>query len=156
MTQPKSQNEITGIHKVPLYGALAVVVFSLICVLGAVVTQSGQVGRTIGEPVLERTIAFRNDPSGVVTVLDANTQEALVQFGIGEGAFVRMSVRSMTLQRASQRVDHKLPYRLVQTAKGKLSFVDPETGHFIKLNAFGAVAMSSFSQLLPGHSEKGA
>lgn len=152
----RQQHEITGIHRLPLYGALAVVLFALVVVAGALVTDSGKVGRTIGEPVAERTIGFRDEAGGIVSVFDADTQQTLGRFGVGEGAFVRMSVRSMTLKRISKRVSHELPYRLVRTAEGKLSFIDPATGHFIKLNAFGSVAISSFSQFLPDHSEKGA
>lgn len=149
-------DQITGFHKLPLFGALGVVLFSLTLVTVAVVTDSGRVERQIGNPVAERSITFRNESAGVVSVLDAETRETIGKFGIGEGAFVRMSVRSMTLNRTSKRVRHDLPYRLVQTSEGRLSIVDPATGHFIKLNAFGSVAMSSFSKFLPDHSEKGA
>lgn len=147
MTQ-HHQNEITGIHKVPLYGALAVVVLSVVLVLFSVATGKGTVGRTIGEPVMERTISFKTEPSGGFSVLDTDTSEKIQSFGLGEGAFIRSSIRSMSLNRTSKNVRQDLPYQLVQTAEGKLSLVDPETQHFIKLNAFGAVAMTSFSQLL--------
>lgn len=146
------KDEITGIHRLPLFGALAVVVFAIIAVSGAVLTGSGKVQRTIGDPVVDRTITFRNDADGFVSVLDADTRETIASFGIGEGAFVRMSVRSMTLKRKSKGVRYDLPYRLVRTAEGKLSMIDPATGHFIKLNAFGSVAMSSFLKFLPDHS----
>lgn len=150
------RDEITGIHKLPLFGALAVVVFAVITVVGALATDGGKVGRTIGEPAVERIIGFRDEAGGVVSVFDAETKETIGQFGIGEGAFLRMSVRTMTLQRTSKRIRHDLPYRLVRTAKGKMSFIDPQTGHFIKLNAFGSVAISNFEKLLPDHSSKGA
>ncbi len=154
--EPGPQAQITGTHKLPLYGALAVVIFALIMVTGSLATGSGKVARTIGMPVVERELVFRDDAAGVVSVLDAHSRQIIAQFGVGEGAFVRMSVRSMSLNRISHKVRQDLPYRLVRTASGKLSFIDPVTGHFIKLNAFGSVAISSFSHLLPDHSEKGA
>lgn len=150
------QDEITGIHKVPLYGALGVVVLSIVLICFAVVTGKGQVGRTIGKPAVERAISFRTNATGEFSVLDAETAETLGSFGTGAGAFIRMSVRSMTLNRTSKGIPYDLPYRLVRTADGKMSFIDPETGHFIKLNAFGSVAMTSFSQFLPNPSENGA
>ena len=150
------RDEITGIHKLPLFGALAVVLLALVTVIGSVSTGTGTVGRTIGEPVSERLIGFRDEAGGVVAVFDAETDQTIGSFGVGEGAFLRMAVRSMTFQRTSKRIRYDLPYRLTRTAEGKMSFIDPETGHFIKLNAFGPVALSSFGALLPDHSEQGA
>ncbi len=148
--------EIKGIHRLPLYGAAAVVVFAVVAVLGSHVTDMGKVERSLGVPIADRSISFRNEANGAVTVLDADTQEEITQFGVGEGTFVRMSVRSMSLNRKSKRVSYNLPYRLVRTEAGKLSIVDPETGHFIKLNAFGSIALSSFSKILPETTESGA
>lgn len=143
------QDEITGIHKVPLYGALSVVVLTVFLVGVSALTGKGTVGRTIGEPAIERSISFKTEAAGGFSVLDADTSEKIHSFGLGEGAFIRSSIRSMSLNRTSKRVQQNLPYRLVRTAEGKLSLIDPQTSHFIKLNAFGAVATTSFSQLLP-------
>ena len=59
-----------------------------------------------------------------------------------------------------------LPFRLVRDDKNRLALTDPETGHFITLNGFGAVAIRDYAQFLPnqpaaleapaGHSGKGA
>ncbi len=155
MNQPR-RDQITGIHKLPLFGALAVVLLAIVTVVGSVSTGAGTVGRTIGVPVAERMIGFRDEAGGVVAVFDAETNETIGSFGVGEGAFLRMAVRSMTFQRTSKRIRYDLPYRLTRTDSGKMSFIDPQTGHFIKLNAFGPVAISSFSALLPDHSKQGA
>jgi putative photosynthetic complex assembly protein len=141
------QDEITGIHKVPLYAALGVVVLSLVLVTTAVLTGKGRVERTIGQPALERSIRFKSEAAGHFSVIDAATNEKIQSYGSGEGAFIRTSIRSMTLNRTSKHVPPELPYRLIKSVDGSLILVDPETDHSIKLNAFGQVALTSFSQL---------
>ena len=155
MTQTQ-HNQITGIHKLPLYGALGIVVLALVLVSLSVAMGKQTVGRTVGEATLERSIRFQTEPAGAFSVLDARTNEKIHSFGSGEGAFIRISIRSMTLNRTLQKVRYDLPYQLVQTADGKLSLIDTETGHFIKLNAFGSVATDGFAKLLSNQSQAGA
>lgn len=135
-------------HRLPLMAALAVVVLALVVTLGTQFTGEGKVTRTIGEVDRERLLQFRDGEAGTVIVSDANTRKIIVRFGRGEGAFVRQSMRALSHNRAQMGVEKGQPYRLVETAKGKLSIVDPVTGKFIKLNAFGRVAMEGFSHLL--------
>lgn len=149
-------SEITGIHKLPLYGALGVVVFAVVIVAFSVITGQGKVSASLGDPIAERTVHFRNDDGGVVSVLDAHSGEIVTQFGVGEGAFLRTTVRSMTLNRTAKGVHYSLPYRIVRTDTGQLSIVDPETNHFIQLKSFGPVATSSFSKILPKTGQAGA
>ncbi|MEO0410338.1 MAG: photosynthetic complex assembly protein PuhC [Pseudomonadota bacterium] len=149
MTAHTHQNQITGVHKLPLYGALAVVIFSVAAIAISSWTGQGRVGRTIGTPVAQRDIMFRNDASGTVQVLDAQTRAQVATFDVGEGAFLRAAIRSMSLNRSSQGVDYTLPYTVSQSADGKLAVIDPATGHSISLNAFGRVAIESFAKILP-------
>ncbi|MEM8749459.1 MAG: photosynthetic complex assembly protein PuhC [Pseudomonadota bacterium] len=147
---PDSQrtDKIEGIHKLPLFGALAVVVLTVVVVIGAMQTDTGRVTRTIGEPIAERELLFRDGPKGTVIVRDAETKAVIATYGRGEGAFIRQSMRALSYNRTHYATERGQPYRLVKTAAGKLSIVDPVTGKFIKLNAFGAVAMEGFSALL--------
>jgi putative photosynthetic complex assembly protein len=147
------QDKIEGIHKVPLFGALGVAALALFVVAGAQFSGAEKVTRSIGVPEQERTLLFRDGASGKVIVRDAVTKKILATYGRGEGAFIRQSMRAMSHTRIQQKQEMGQPYRLVKTKSGKLSIVDPVTGKFIKLNAFGKVAMDGFLALLGDSAE---
>ena len=148
MTNAQQPSERRNSHRLPLLAALAVVVLSLVVTVSTHFTGHGKVTRTIGVAAQERMIYFRDGRDGTVIVSDAQSRKVIARFGRGEGAFVRQSMRALSHNRLQQGVEKGQYYQLVQTAKGKLSIVDPVTGRFIKLNAFGKVAMDGFSQLL--------
>ena len=140
--------EITGIHRAPLIGAAAVVLFTLVVVLASALTEGGRVKKEIGQPVAERELIFRDAKAGAIIVRDARSNETLATYGKGEGAFIRISMRALTHARRVRSVPLGMPYRLVQNTKNHLSIVDPQTGEFIKLTAFGSVAKESFARFL--------
>ncbi|MEM7570824.1 MAG: photosynthetic complex assembly protein PuhC [Pseudomonadota bacterium] len=146
----------SGHHRWPLIGALCVIVFTVGIVAMSVATQRGQVHGSVGETRDERMITFRMEEAGAFSVIDANSEEAIGHYDVGEGAFIRSSIRSLSLNRTAQGVDYTLPYRLVRAVNGHVSLVDPHTGHFIKLNSFGPVAVNSFTPFLPDPSGTGA
>ena len=150
------QNEIHGIHKWPLLGALALVVLTLVLVTATVLTKPQQ-SVAANEPVAERLLYFVDSTEGVVAVYDAVTREKLGAFSPGEGAFLRISMRSLMRQRDLKEIDLKLPFKLVRTRNGDLAITDPHSGDNIRVNAFGPVAMDNFARFLPtDYSQKGA
>lgn len=150
------KDQITGYHKWPLYGALGVVMFSFLIILGAVLSGQPPVGSKQSETVTYRDLFFRDGTQGKVHVYDAETKKRLGSFGKGEGAFVRISMRAMAHQRKQNEIDLKLPYRLIKLRDGNMKIVDPQSDHAIRLNAFGAVAVDSFAQFLTNQTGKGA
>ncbi len=149
-------HEITGIHKAPLYGALGVVIFALVLVVGAVLAKDDK-AVPADVSVEERSLYFLDAKNGVVAVYDAATRTKLGSFSKGEGAFVRISMRSLMRQRVLKEVDLNLPFKLIKTAKGDLKITDPASGEAIRVNAFGPLAIESFARFLPtNHSKQGA
>ena len=149
-------DQITGYHKWPLYGALGVVVFSVLIILGSVLTGQPPVGLKQSETVTQRDLFFRDGTEGKVHVYDAETKKRLGSFAKGEGAFVRISMRAMAHQRKQNEIDLRLPYRLIKLSDGNMKIVDPQSDHAIRLNAFGAVAVDSFAKFLTNQTGKGA
>lgn len=149
-------DQITGYHKWPLLGALGVVVFSFMIILGAVASGQPPVGLKQSDTVTQRDLFFRDGTEGKVHVYDAKTKKRLGSFGKGEGAFVRISMRAMAHQRKQNEIDLRLPYRLIKLSDGNMKIVDPQSDHAIRLNAFGAVAVDSFAQFLTNQTGKGA
>ncbi|MEM6680656.1 MAG: photosynthetic complex assembly protein PuhC [Pseudomonadota bacterium] len=153
MLQP-AQKISENRHNLPLYGILAVMVLCVLLVVASVLTGTGKVRGSIGIPVVERSITFHSDAQGGFRVVDADTSQDIKRFAKGEGAFIRSSIRSMSLNRRAHRIQHDLPYRLAKTEQGRLSLIDPETGQFITVNAFGPVAARSYASLLPSQTKK--
>ncbi len=149
-------DEITGYHKWPLFGALGVVVFTILLVVGSVWLEKDAVALPQAETQLQRDLFFRDATNGKVVVYDAKTRKRISSFGKGEGAFVRISMRAMAHQRKQREIDLLLPYRLIKLSDGNMKIVDPQSGHSIRLNAFGAVAIDSFAKFLTDQTGKGA
>lgn len=148
--------EITGIHKLPLYGALAVVVLALLLVVGSVLS-NGPVSGNAQATVEERSLYILDEENGELAVYDARTKESLGRFTKGEGAFVRISMRSLVRMRTLKELDLNLPFKLVKSENGDLRITDPASGENIRVNAFGPIAIESFAKFLPSnHSEEGA
>lgn len=153
-TMDKKANPVS--HKYPLLGVLCIVVFTLIVVLGAVVTKQEPVNVAEASILQHRDLYFRDVTGGKVNVYDAKSKQRIGSFNKGEGAFVRISMRAMAHQRKQKEIDQKLPYRVVKLEDGNLKIIDPQSGHGIRLNAFGPIAIESFAQFLTDQTGKGA
>lgn len=152
----KQTSEIQGIHKVPLYGALAVVLLALLLVIGSVIA-NGPVDNKDHATLEERSLYILDEKNGTLAVYDARTKQNLGRFEKGEGAFVRISMRSLVRMRTLKEIDLNLPFKLVKMENGDLRITDPASGENIRVNAFGPIAIKSFAQFLNNHhSEEGA
>lgn len=147
MSRTHQNNEISGVHKWPLLGALGLVLLTLMLVIGSVLTKKEAASNT--QTLSERSLYFLDGHEGRVVVYDAKTKKKIASFSKGEGAFIRISMRSMMRQRTLKKIDHTLPFKLIKTGDGNLSITDPQSGDRIRINAFGRVAVESFAQFLP-------
>ena len=149
-------HEITGIHKLPLYGALAVAVFAMVLVVASVYI-NGPASHPKHDVSQERFLYLLDENNGELAVYDARTKQQLGRFGKGEGAFVRISMRSLFRMRVLKEIDPNKPFLLIETADGNLRITDPQSGDGIRVNAFGPIAIENFSKFLPNdHSNQGA
>ena len=137
MKMRSQQNEIRGIHKWPLIGALAMVVLALTLVTASVLTRGPASATANTATVADRMLYVVDSGSGKVSVYDAKTREQLGTFGRGEGAFLRISMRSLMRQRTLKQVALTLPFKLVRNRRGDLIITDPHSGDTIRVNAFG-------------------
>jgi putative photosynthetic complex assembly protein len=148
--QQQGTHEITGIHRLPLLGALAVGVFAVLAVVVSVAI-NGPVSNPATNVAQERYLYLLDENEGELAVYDARTKEPLGRFNKGEGAFVRISIRSLFRMRTLKEIDPNQPFRLVETSNGDLRITDPQSGDGIRVNAFGPIAIESFSKFLPNH-----
>lgn len=132
----------------PLLAAMALVVFSLVSVAWV---------RWFGEPaepvpltpvIAERQLAVADLPEGLVELRDADTGDLIVRYDIGEGAFVRTTLRSLAHARQRVSAGNETPFHLEQRASGRLRLIDPVTGRVLELWAFGPDNAGAFLEFL--------
>ncbi|MEL6946276.1 MAG: photosynthetic complex assembly protein PuhC [Pseudomonadota bacterium] len=141
------RDKITGVHRWPLLGALAMPLLALVVVSYTQLTQPAAPKKTV--TIAEaRDLVFHDRPGGIVEVRDAKTDAVLRSFTRGKGAFLRQSMRALITTRRRKGLNQRAPYRVQRDVKGMLTIMDPLSGTSISLNAFGAVALENYGPLL--------
>jgi putative photosynthetic complex assembly protein len=88
-------------------------------------------------------------PGGLVEVRDAESGELVARYDIGEGAFVRTSLRSLADARHRVAPGDQSPFRLELRESGRLRLIDPVTEQVLELWAFGHDNALAYRELLP-------
>lgn len=154
------KDEIT-VHKVPLALMGGIVVISL--VLTASVTMGlfpkqavpSETRAAAGiKPLQERTLRFFDEPDGTVRVEDGATAEVLARLGIGEGGFIRATVRSLVHQRRIRGIGAEQPFTLTEWENRNLTLADPVTGRAVEVAFFGTDNRAVYAKLLPGATQE--
>lgn len=144
--------------KLPLYGAIGLVLFSLLLVgsvrLGLIVpvrASAEQYREARGiEPLYARDLLFADAPDGSVLVREAATGELVHQIPAGsENGFVRGVMRGLARERRMKEVGAEPPFRVTLWTDNELTLTDLATGREIDLNAFGRSNREAFLALLP-------
>ena len=114
----------------------------------AFVTQTG-IGRQAmppAVPVAEAvTLRFDDQPTGEVAVYDAATNALVETIAVGEGGFVRATLRGLA-RRTPGTADRT--FRIERRANGQVVLIDPRTDTVIDLRAFGPDNQAAFSHYL--------
>ena len=102
--------------------------------------------------IVQRSLLFRDEPDGSISVTDAHTQKPVAQFH-GEQGFVRGTLRALSRERRRQGLDNAHPFTLSLGADRRIILRDPSTGEHIDLASFGTSNREVFSSLLldPSH-----
>ena len=149
------KDEIT-VHKVPLFLMGGIVAISLVLTasvtLGFFPKQSvpSEARAAAGvKPVQERTLRFFDEPDGSVRVEDGATAEVLARYGVGEGGFIRATVRSLVHQRRIRGIGAEQPFTLTEWENQNLTLADPVTGRSVEVAFFGTDNRAVYAKLLP-------
>ena len=129
--------------------AFAFALFSVVSV--AVLQWFGEPAepKAMSPVVQERVFSVTDLPGGVVLLRDAGTGEPIARYDIGEGAFVRTTLRSLADARQRIEPGNESPFRLELRESGRLRLIDPVTGQALELWAFGHDNAGAFQELLP-------
>ncbi|ODT01574.1 MAG: photosynthetic complex assembly protein [Erythrobacter sp. SCN 62-14] len=158
------KDEVT-VHRVPLLLMGGLVLISIILTLlvtngylpkSAVAAQYRAEANI--EAAVQRPIKFYDEEDGTVRVEDADTGEVVGRFGIGEGGFIRTSVRSLVHQRRIRDQGPEVPFQLIGWSDSSLTLLDPVTDRSVEVANFGPDNRLVFSNMLPeenGFSRRG-
>jgi len=148
------KDEIT-VHRVPLLLMGGIVLLSILLTASVTfgfVEKSSVPSKARAEAgvtaVNERTLRFFDESDGTVRVEDGSSGEVLARFGLGEGGFIRASVRSLVHQRRIRGLGPEVPFRLTEWETGAMTLLDPATGRSVEVNAFGPENRRVYAQLL--------
>lgn len=149
------KDEVT-VHRVPLMlmgGIVAISLLLTILVTNGLLPKSAvaaQYRAEVGAQLaVERPIKFYDETDGTVRVEDSSTGEVIGSFGIGEGGFIRASVRSLVHQRRIRGEGPEVPFRLIGWTNSSLTLLDPVTERSVEVANFGPDNRRVFADMLP-------
>jgi putative photosynthetic complex assembly protein len=129
-----------------LYCAGGIIAFSLISVGLVRITGNGP-DQIAAAPTVQRALLFQDQKDGGVLVADGRTGEKLTVL-YGEQGFVRGSLRALARERHSRGIGPEQPFDLVARVDGRVTLMDPSTGHRIDLESFGPTNTAEFARFL--------
>lgn len=127
--------------------AIACGILAGLAVLFAAFAPKAQLPAPAGPPETSLSLRFDDRPGGIVEVSDAVSGDLIASLGIGEGGFVRATVRGLAAARKRNGFGDETPFELLRYADGRLQLRDPDTNRTISLFAFGhdnAAAFGAF------------
>ena len=94
-----------------------------------------------------RELRFEDRPDGSIAVFEGH---AKVPFDsvTGEAGFVRGTLRGLARERKRQGLGPEQPFELIGRADGRMTLVDPATGHIVDLESFGPTNAADFGRWL--------
>lgn len=158
------KDEVT-VHRVPLLLMGGLVMISIVLTLlvtNGYLPKSAVAAEYRAEAniqvAVQRPIKFYDEDDGTVRVEDATTGDVVGRFGIGEGGFIRASVRSLVHQRRIRGQGPEVPFELIGWSDSSLTLLDPVTNRTVEVANFGPDNRMVFSNMLPeenGFSRRG-
>jgi putative photosynthetic complex assembly protein len=140
----------------PFYAAIGALAL-LVAVIATARLMGLQSERAL--PVLpvdaSRLLRFDDADQGTVLVRDAKSGELIQSFGIGEGAFMRATVRALVNDRRHKAITKQGDFRLERRADGQHYLIDEATGRSISLNAFGPDNSAVFAAFMSNQKGEG-
>lgn len=149
------KDEVT-VHKVPMMLMGGVVVASLLLtasVTTGLLPKSAVASQYRAEAgtqlAVQRSVKFFDESDGTVRVEDGATGEVLGRFGIGEGGFIRASVRSLVHQRRIRGEGSAVAFQLIGWNNSSITLLDPVTERSVEVASFGPDNRAIFATMLP-------
>ena len=137
-----------ALPRVPLVGAITLVLATILVVAGVRITGIGVATNPDAPAVEVRAFHFEDRPDGSIAVLDAGTGEPVATIAPGTNGFLRGTLRGLARERKRRGLGPEQAFRLIGRADGRLTLEDPATGRRVDLESFGPTNAAVFSRLL--------
>jgi putative photosynthetic complex assembly protein len=98
-------------------------------------------------PVKVRMLRFEDRPDGGVAVIDAQSHRE-IEAVQGEQGFLRGTLRGFARERKRRDLGDGPAFELIARADGRLTLLDPATGHRVDLDSFGPTNAGVFARWL--------
>ncbi|MGY6551460.1 MAG: photosynthetic complex assembly protein PuhC [Erythrobacter sp.] len=98
---------------------------------------------------VQRSVQFYDEADGTVRVEDGESGEVIGRFGVGEGGFIRASVRSLVHQRRIRGAGSEVPFELIGWNNNSLTLLDPVSTRSVEVANFGPDNRAVFANMLP-------
>lgn len=100
-------------------------------------------------------LKFEDAAGGVVLVRDAASGKVIEDFGTGEGAFLRATLRALVNQRRKEGTETQGDFRLERHNGRQYYLIDEATGRALALNAFGPDNTAVFAAFMSNQKGEG-
>ncbi|WP_405234850.1 photosynthetic complex assembly protein PuhC [Lentisalinibacter orientalis] len=131
-----------------IFGALALVVLTILAAAGARLTGVGTVEVPPSAAVESRELAFEDAADGSVVVRDPAAGDVLYVVEPGTNGFLRGVLRGLARDRKLRGIGPEPAFVLTRWADGRLTLEDPETERRLYLGPFGSDNVKIFVTLL--------
>lgn len=138
-----------------IFGALALVVVTILAAAGARLTGLGTVEVPPSVAVDSRELAFEDAADGSVVVRDA-AGEVLYVVEPGTNGFLRGVLRGLARDRKLRGIGPEPAFVLTRWADGRLTLEDPQTERRLYLGPFGSDNVKIFVTLLQAGADETA
>ncbi|MEO8333566.1 MAG: photosynthetic complex assembly protein PuhC [bacterium] len=138
-----------GVPRAALAVAGAMAVLTIVLAAVARISHAGTLGEDPHATIVNsRALVFSDRPDGSIGVVDATRHEVLPPI-VGQGGFVRGSLRALARQRRLAAVGPEVPFYLIRWSDGRLTLDDSATHNHLELQAFGVDNAAAYVPLLP-------
>lgn len=135
--------------RAPLYGAAALIAFSLISVAALRFLDAPAPRAPIVDAVASVQLHFEDRPGGAIGVFDAQSGQEIGELAAGSDNFLRATLRGLVRGRDAMKASEHSAFGLYQLQDGRLLLVDAISGREVDLWAFGKTNATSFARFLP-------
>jgi putative photosynthetic complex assembly protein len=136
------------LQRAPLLAAVGLSLVTLLVVVPLPLLGLAPATNQAEAPMQTRDLRFEDRADGAVLVRDAVTEVPLAVFDVGQGGFVRGTLRALARWRRQEEMAQTIPFRLSAYPDGRLTLADPATGNHVELTAFGPTQRDTFARFL--------
>jgi putative photosynthetic complex assembly protein len=137
--------------QVPRYLAVAAVTLLGFSLLMAAVSKQTGIGRTpdTSAQTQMRMLSFERQDDNSMLVVDAVSGETLDRFASADEGFIPGALRGLQYERRRHGKPVMAPYKLIAAPGRGIALIDPSTGLYVQLEAFGSGNAKDVSRYLP-------